>query len=415
MRADPFFLKANATWRLEGPLAEGQPALFYSIDQFPMTVGRRTGADLVLSEPSVSGRHARFERRNGHLYIVDLDSTNGTWVNGEAVRSMHRLSEKDIVQFGSVEFRVRDGVDGNSLDLTETQETCMVDLHATPGGATAALRLRELMDRGQIRSVFQSIVRVDGLDPIGYEALTRGMHPDLPESPAQLLHLAERGGTAAALSRFFRDRAVRTLDEAALGPCRLFFNAHPRELDEEDLIENLEALASGLRSEYKLVLEVHEGALLDLDKVGVLQRTLRDAGIEMAFDDFGTGRTRLNELGESPPDFIKFARPLVSDLEHAPWERRHVLKTMVAMARDLGCTPLAEGVETRAELEICADLGFVLAQGYFFDTPTSVDQLVARREVPPTDVPYPRRVDPRRSEGPATLEHSVRPGPTSPE
>ena len=96
-------------WRLEGPLNPDLPSLFYNLERFPMTVGRRATSDLKLGDPSVSGRHARFSRSDELLVLEDLGSTNGTLVNGDTLRGRRALVEGDVVQFGAVEFRLLEG------------------------------------------------------------------------------------------------------------------------------------------------------------------------------------------------------------------------------------------------------------------------------------------------------------------
>jgi EAL domain-containing protein (putative c-di-GMP-specific phosphodiesterase class I) len=91
--------------------------------------------------------------------------------------------------------------------------------------------------------------------------------------------------------------------------------------------------------------------------------------MQLAYDDFGAGQARLDELARVAPDCVKFDMRLIRDLDQAPAERRIVTERLVALVRELGSVPLAEGVESQAEAEACAQIGFELAQGYYFGRP----------------------------------------------
>jgi EAL domain-containing protein (putative c-di-GMP-specific phosphodiesterase class I) len=89
----------------------------------------------------------------------------------------------------------------------------------------------------------------------------------------------------------------------------------------------------------------------------------------LAYDDFGAGQARLVELVEVPPDYLKFDLKLVHCIDHATNERQRMLASLVQMVRELGIAALAEGVETSEEHEICRQMGFQYAQGFFFGRP----------------------------------------------
>jgi EAL domain-containing protein (putative c-di-GMP-specific phosphodiesterase class I) len=89
----------------------------------------------------------------------------------------------------------------------------------------------------------------------------------------------------------------------------------------------------------------------------------------LAYDDFGAGQARLNELVEAKPDFLKFDRKLICGLDSANTHRLQLVESLVHMSRQLGIVTLAEGVETAAEADVCRRLGFELMQGYYFGRP----------------------------------------------
>src|SRR5260370_41738699 len=106
-----------------------------------------------------------------------------------------------------------------------------------------------------------------------------------------------------------------------------------------------------------------------------LRGKLSEMGIGIGHDDFGSGQARTLELAEGPPNFLKFDQRFICGIERAPASRRRLLASLVAAARELQVNTVAEGVETAAETELCAKLGFTHAQGYHFGRPMAADQL----------------------------------------
>jgi EAL domain-containing protein (putative c-di-GMP-specific phosphodiesterase class I) len=237
--------------------------------------------------------------------------------------------------------------------------------------AGGARELRRMIAERAVVSHFQPIVRLDDGGLVAYEALCRGTVPELPELPAELLALADPLGLAAELSRTFRQAAVAAAGPWLGPPCRLFLNTHPAELTDLDrllgsLEDQVRALPPG-----SLVLEIHEGAATDAATTRRLRQALAGPKVGLAYDDFGTGQTRLGDLIAAPPDYLKFDRSLICDLNdpEASGRRRQVLGSQVVMARDLGITTLAEGIERPGEAAAALECGFDLGQGHLFGRP----------------------------------------------
>ena len=106
-----------------------------------------------------------------------------------------------------------------------------------------------------------------------------------------------------------------------------------------------------------------------------LKAALRDRGMRIAYDDFGAGQARLIELGEAPPDLLKFDIRFIRGVNEAPASSDGCCARWSDIVRDLGAEPLAEGVETAEEAEACADIGFTRAQGFFFGRPRAIEKL----------------------------------------
>jgi EAL domain-containing protein (putative c-di-GMP-specific phosphodiesterase class I) len=91
--------------------------------------------------------------------------------------------------------------------------------------------------------------------------------------------------------------------------------------------------------------------------------------IGLAYDDFGAGQSRLQDLAEVAPDYLKFDMSLIRDI-HLLTQRQQIVAGLVRLSLDLGIQPLAEGIENSAEAEVCRQIGFTHAQGYYYGKPT---------------------------------------------
>jgi EAL domain-containing protein (putative c-di-GMP-specific phosphodiesterase class I) len=328
----------------------------------PLTLGRSRKAEFHLPYEYVSGLHARIVcGEDGQLWLEDLSSSNGTFVNAQQAHEPMALVIGDIVHIGASEFIIA------WEDSDTVCDTQILEQIAPPKPSDVARQaswFRELMSQKQVRSVFEPIVELRERPlVIGFEALGRGTHSDLSDSPGLLFQLAEQCDSAQALSRLFRQFGLR--ESAGLpGRKKLFINTHPEELQGDALVTELTQLRkSGFDA--PLVVEVHEGAVLNTTGIRELRAQLNALDIGIAYDDFGAGQARLVELVEVPPDYLKFDKSLILGLPTAPAGQVQMVRQLVNMVRDLDIACLAEGVETRQQFEICMELGFTHGQGYY--------------------------------------------------
>ena len=347
-------------WFLEGPFDDSDTVRSLPIYVNPFQVGRRQDVALTLLSPNVSNLHAELAQQNHALILRDLGSTNGTFVNGNRVQDFAVLSNNDLVQFASVPFRVRARFDHQ---ITQTMQDDSL------ARAVSLVNFDRLMNERAVTPYFQPIVRVRDGGIVGYEALGRSRLP-LLGSPDEMFRIAKRLNLVVELSVMLRDEAVRVCHE--LRQCSLLFvNTHPQELTRPGLLESLRATRE-LYPAQPLVLEIHEHAVSDRYQMRALRSALTELNIGLAYDDFGAGQSRLNELVEIPPDFLKFDISLIRDIHRATPSRLRMLATLVQMVRDLGIAPLAEGVECKEENDACAELQFEVAQGYYYGRPAPV-------------------------------------------
>jgi EAL domain-containing protein (putative c-di-GMP-specific phosphodiesterase class I) len=360
-------------WFLESIAADGSHRR-HPIHQLPFRIGREQGNEFVVDAAGLSRQHATIGAEpGGRLLLTDLGSTNGSFVNRERLVEPRVLAENDVIHFGNAEFRLgRLGQGAVPEDDTRTR--------IAPAGQRLSENFvrheRQFLEllRGQgLSAAAQPIVDASSGHIFAYELLGRCTHPELPASPIQLFHLAAILEREAELSEAFRHYGVQAIAPRLKGAL-LFVNTHPKETFSDGLMNALKALRER-QGAPELVVEVHESAVVEVHRMRELAARLGDIGVHFAYDDFGAGQARLNELGDVPAHFIKFDMALIRGIHQASERKQRVVRDLVRLVLDLGSVPLAEGVELEAEAAVCREMGFQLVQGYLTGRPLPLQQV----------------------------------------
>ncbi len=353
---------ALSVWMLLRTSTSSSDEQTISVQPTPFSVGRRPGSSMQLNHRTISGHHADLTMEQGQLWVIDRQSTNGTYVNGRRITEPVPLREEDLVQFADIAFRVK---------RDERLTSCHTIQEDVCDQALALVQFDRLMENRLVTPFFQPIIDLLTGRYIGYEVLARSRLFGL-ESCAAMFNAASRLNMEVELSRMLRWEGIREGLELPKGMV-LFVNTHPLEIRREGLVDSM-ATARQLSQDVPIVLEIHEAAVTDPDEMRELRLQLRELNIGVAYDDFGAGQTRLSELVEAPPDFLKFDISLIRNIDLAAPERQRMLASLVSLVKDLGIRPLAEGIETAGEAEVCRSIGFTSAQGYYFGRPAPVRQ-----------------------------------------
>ncbi|MCY7339081.1 MAG: EAL domain-containing protein [Sphingomonas bacterium] len=224
--------------------------------------------------------------------------------------------------------------------------------------------LEAALARDEIQVLFQPQIEPATGRIAGVEALARWTGAANPEA---LFERAEAAGLSERLSRTIQRKALRIVGRwsGALATLNLSINLLPRDLDRRgfDAWFLAEIAAAGLDPR-RITAEIVESALLQ-DRPAVARRLarLRAQGVRIAVDDFGTGYANLAYLTSLPLDAIKIDRALVADMVGRSRDRI-VVKAMLSMARELDLKVVVEGVESLAQLELLAEWGCDLYQGF---------------------------------------------------
>jgi EAL domain-containing protein (putative c-di-GMP-specific phosphodiesterase class I) len=357
MKAATSTATAGGVWFLVGPLESTETTRYLPIYTAPFVIGRREDLTLSLASKTVSSLHAEIIESGGQFLLRDLDSTNGTYLNGQRVIEPVVLNEDDLVQFANLAFRVRKQAAHNQFHTVQ-EDVC--------DRALALVQFDKLMAERAVTPFFQPIVKIASHEIIGYEVLARSRLFGL-ETPKEMFGVATQLSLESELSTMLRWEGVQASCDLVNAP-HLFVNTHPRELAEPGLLASLEKLRGHFPTQ-QLTLEIHESAITNADWMANMRTALRRLKIGLAYDDFGAGQARFNELVTTPPDYLKFDMSLIRGIHDATPQRQQVLAALVKMAHDLGIVTLAEGVEVQPESDTCLQMGFELGQGYLYGRP----------------------------------------------
>jgi EAL domain-containing protein (putative c-di-GMP-specific phosphodiesterase class I) len=361
-------------WFLESVAADGS-IVTRNIDHLPYRIGRDADNHLVVAAVGLSRHHAYLTLDvSTRLKLTDLDSTNGSFVNRERVEGSSLLQVGDIVHFGTAEFRLKEYMIADEETAPSNPTHTIV---ISPGTMLSEYfvahetEFMALLAGKGLTGAAQPIVHAQDSSLFAYELLGRAKMPPLPTSPIRLFELAATLHREVELSVAFREYGLRAM-APFLGNNAVFVNTHPKETFTEEFYSSLTRLLRDF-PRLDLIVEVHETAVTETAQMRVLAERLKDIGVRFAYDDFGAGQARLNELGEIPAHFVKFDMGLIRDIDRASERKRRVVGDLVRLILDLGSVPLAEGVETEGEAQVCRDMGFLLIQGYLTGKPQPVE------------------------------------------
>ena len=252
--------------------------------------------------------------------------------------------------------------------FTPAMRDSIVRRHGLKAELERAIEQRELVVQ------YQPIVDLTTGKTVSVEALVRWNHPGRGRiPPLEFIPLAEETGLIVPLGRYVLEEACSRVGERH-PDLQVQVNLSAIELEHPDLLETITdviqrtGIAPG-----RLVLEVTETLLVkDAVRGAETLQQLRDLGVQLALDDFGTGYSSLSYLRNLPLDSLKIAREFVEGLAFSDHDAAFV-RLIVGLAKTVGLKVVAEGIETRAQLDMLREIGCDLGQGYYFAAPMDVD------------------------------------------
>jgi diguanylate cyclase (GGDEF)-like protein len=241
--------------------------------------------------------------------------------------------------------------------------------------------LRQALQQGGLVLHYQPIVEATGGRLVGAEALLRWQHPQrgllLPED---FMEVAESNGLVVDVGAWVLEAAARQLMQwhaAGRPDLTMAVNVSGRQIERGRLLSQVQRVQQTGVDLRRLEIEITEHTLVSHAKGNISTlEALRALGMRIAIDDFGTGLSSLTYLKRLPIDKLKIDRSFVSELPAA--EDTAIVSAVVALARALGLSVVAEGVETQGQLEVLADLGCNFVQGYLLGRPMAANEFAHR-------------------------------------
>lgn len=388
--------------------------LFVDIDRFKQvnqSFGMVIGDTMLLTIARRLQRHLgpqdSLARLSGDQFAVLLVTENNPQEIAllaerirRSLRSPMKIGGKEIILTGSIGIAVFDGTQLTHQDLVNEAELAMYRAKRSGTDRIEIFKptmrgerdnrlaleseLRQAIERRQIKILYQPITQLKGEDLTGFEALIRWDHPKHGRlSPDEFIPIAEESDLISELGSYVLNHAVKDAVQwnrilpRGDAPLVVSVNISSRELFRQELYQEVRMiLARESLPENSLRLEVTESLVMENPEVAVeILSWLRNAGASLALDDFGTGYSSLSYLHRFPFDTLKVDRSIVhnaGDGKTGP----AILRSVVALANELGMDVVAEGVEAEEDVTFLRSIGCGFAQGFYFGEPMNQKDVI---------------------------------------
>jgi diguanylate cyclase (GGDEF)-like protein/PAS domain S-box-containing protein len=234
--------------------------------------------------------------------------------------------------------------------------------------------MRRALERDEFVLYYQPKVRLSDQQVTGVECLIRWQHPERGLlSPVEFIDVAEETGAIVEIGTWVIEqacRAGRAMVAQTGHEIEIAVNISPRQFKDPNLVNNIRrSLRETGLNPHVLEVEITETMLMgDIEAANQTVQRLHELGVKLAIDDFGTGYSSLNYLKKFPIDTVKVDRSFVMDIPESS-DDMAITSAVIAMAHRLNMVVVAEGVETREQLEFLQEHGCEYAQGYLFSKP----------------------------------------------
>lgn len=232
--------------------------------------------------------------------------------------------------------------------------------------------LRIALERGEFTYLFQPQVRLDTGDTVGAESLLRWQHPLRGVlAPGEVIDVLEESGLIVDVGRAMLDRLCADIRAQRAPDVPISVNVSAVELTTRGWFAGFaDTLGRHGVDPRRLVVEVTESSVLRVSAdVETALAGLRDLGVGIHLDDFGTGYTSVAALRALPLTAVKLDRSFLAPLASGETEAEALVRGIALLARGLGLTTIAEGIETAEQAQRARDCGWAVGQGYLFGRP----------------------------------------------
>jgi diguanylate cyclase (GGDEF)-like protein len=239
--------------------------------------------------------------------------------------------------------------------------------------------LRKGLERDELEVHYQPFYSLHDQRIVGAEALVRWRHPTHGLiGPTRFIPLAEATGLIMPLGRYVLDQAcrqVRSIRERLKVDLPISVNLSPRQFQESGLLSQVEAaLAANVLPSELLIFEITETMVMkDLSGAREVMKKLNRLGVRLAIDDFGTGHSSLAYLKQFPVHEVKVDRAFIHGVAESQVDLA-IVRAIIDLARAMGISAVAEGVETKDQAAELNMLGCPVGQGFYFSRPLPAEE-----------------------------------------
>ncbi len=377
--------------------------LFLDLDNFKAIndrFGHPAGDSLLVAVASrlqdVVRAHDTVARLGGDEFVILADELTEPEAAARSLAERIHAAMRDPVTVGDRELLTSVSIGITAVPPDADPETCLaqadVAMYEAKRGGPARIeaydeaiggehrRRSQLADElraayrlGQLAIHYQPLFRLDG-ELVGMEALLRWVHPELGAvAPVEFIPVLEQSREIVPIGRWVLEESVRQCrqwQEQGRPALTMSVNVSAPQLQDPGFCDDVQSalVNAGLAPEC-LVLEVAESVLVaDARRIGATMEQLRDLGVHLALDGFGTGFSSLLYLNGLPIDRLKVDRSFVAGLGDSDQDPT-IISTVVDLAHKMGLSVVALGVETEAELQTVGAIGCDEAQGFLLGRP----------------------------------------------
>ncbi|MFC0215299.1 EAL domain-containing protein [Paenibacillus chartarius] len=332
-------------------------------DEFMLFIpGIKSIGEVRVAAESIIGRFAEPIVVNGHELVVSVSI-------GISLYPFDGNSRDGLIKSADMAMYKAKGEGRNTFRIYDSS------LHAM---STERLRLevnlRRALERGEFTIYYQPRIGLTGGTIAAMEALVRWQHPESGlVSPAEFIPLAEEIGLIVPLGEWILETACRQnkrWQDDGMDPFRISVNISAVQFHRDEFVKVVQrALQEASLEPQWLELELTESIVMNNAAKTIMKlRELKEAGVHISIDDFGTGFSSLSYLKYFPIDTLKIDRSFLQDVPDSPKDIA-IIKTIIALARRLHLNVVAEGVESREQFLFLAARKCSEGQGYFFSRP----------------------------------------------
>lgn len=247
----------------------------------------------------------------------------------------------------------------------------------TSSGGVLPIMLRKALAKNQLTPYVQPIYNAQSGTVMGGEVLMRWHHPRRGMiSPEQFIPLAEQNGLITHITQYALQHVAKEIianNSIHLHDMTLFFNVSAADFKNNEILRECRAfIQKTQRTDLHIGLEITEREPVHNTSMaqGICEQ-LEALGVTISIDDFGTGHSNYHYLMQFCPRYIKIDKLFTSGID-TDTTKEIIVRNIIAIARDMNCMTIAEGVETAAQKEKLTAMGVTHLQGYYFSRPVEM-------------------------------------------